>query len=306
MSMPIIGFEDGEAVLDWIGLAEALAAGHERPRAEIGDTFLRRGADTLLNRAAWIDGLGALVKTATIHPGNAAKGLPTINGAVSLFDDDTGQLQAMIDFHLVTKWKTAGDSLLGALRLARKEARRVLIVGAGTVAQSLHEAYSAGFPGAEFTVWNRTKSKAEDLAALCPGMTVAGDLQTAVAEAEIITCATMATAPVIRGDWLQPGQHLDLIGAYRADMREVDDTALQRGRLFVDSFDTTLGHIGEIQIPLDQGAISRDDLLADHYSPDAMTRQSDEEITLFKNGGGAHLDLMTSAHILDRWAAARN
>lgn len=305
MSMPIIGFEDGEALLDWIGLTEALAAGHERPGAEIGDTFLRRGADTLLNRAAWIDGLGALVKTATIHPGNAAEGLPTINGAVSLFDDDTGMLQAMIDFHLVTKWKTAGDSLLGALRLARRNARRVLIVGAGTVAQSLHEAYSAGFPGAEFTVWNRTMARAEDLAALCPGMKVAGDLESAVAEAEIITCATMATAPVIRGDWLQPGQHIDLIGAYRADMREVDDTALQRARIFVDSFDTTLGHIGEIQIPLDQGVIGRDDVLADHYSPEAMTRQSDTEITLFKNGGGAHLDLMTSAYILDRWAAAR-
>jgi len=305
MSIPFIGFEEGEAVLDWIGLTEALAAGHERPKAEIGDTFLRRGADTLLNRSAWIDGLGALVKTATIHPGNAAQDLPTVNGAVSLFDDDTGILRAMVDFHLVTKWKTAGDSLLGALRLARRDARRVLIVGAGTVAKSLHEAYSAGFPDAQFTVWNRTTSKAQDLATLCPGMKVAEDLETAVGEAEIITSATMATAPVIRGDWLQPGQHLDLIGAYRADMREVDNTALQRARVFVDSFDTTLGHIGEIQIPLDHGAIGRDDLLADHYSPDAMTRQSNDEITLFKNGGGAHLDLMTSAYILDRWSSAR-
>ncbi|TNF18484.1 MAG: ornithine cyclodeaminase [Rhodobacteraceae bacterium] len=305
MTLPIIGFAEGEAVLDWIGLTEALASGHRRPKAEIGDTFLRRGADTLLNRAAWIDGLGALVKTATIHPGNAARDLPTINGAVSLFDDATGVLQAMVDFHLVTKWKTAGDSLLGARRLARKGARRVLIVGAGTVAKSLHEAYSAGFPGAEFTVWNRTRAKAEALAAQCPGMTVAGDLERAVAAAEIITCATMATEPVIRGDWLRPGQHVDLIGAYRADMREVDDTALQRARIFVDSFDTTLGHIGEIQMPLDAGAISRDDLLADHYTPDAMVRQSDDEITLFKNGGGAHLDLMTSAFILDRWSEAQ-
>lgn len=305
MSIPIIGFQEGEAVCDWIGLTEALAAGHERRRAEIGDTFLRRGADTLLNRAAWIDGLGALVKTATIHPGNTARDLPTVNGAVSLFDDDTGVLQAMIDFHLVTKWKTAGDSLLGALRLARRDARRVLIVGAGTVAKSLHEAYSAGFPEAQFAVWNRTMSKAEDLAAGCPGMTVAGDLETAVGEAEIICSATMATQPVIRGDWLQPGQHLDLIGAYRADMREVDDKALQRARIFVDSFDTTLGHIGEIQIPLDSGAITRADLLADHYCADEMTRRSDDEITLFKNGGGAHLDLMTSAYILDQWSEAQ-
>lgn len=306
MNIPFISFDEGEALCDWIGLTEALAAGHERPKAEIGDTFLRRGADTVLNRAAWIDGLGALVKTATIHPGNTARGLPTINGAVSLFDDTTGMLQAMVDFHLVTKWKTAGDSLLGARRLARPEARKVLIVGAGTVARSLYQAYTAGFPEAEFTIWNRTRSRAEDLAAECPGMAVADDLEAAVRGAEIITSATMSTSPVIRGDWLQPGQHVDLIGAYRADMREVDDRALQRARVFVDSLDTTLGHIGEIQMPLDSGAIGRDALLADHYTPEAMVRTSDREITLFKNGGGAHLDLMTSAYILDRWAEAQD
>ncbi|MDD9741513.1 ornithine cyclodeaminase [Marinovum sp. SP66] len=302
MSIPIIGFDEGEARLDWLRLTEALAAGHRLPEAEIGDTFLRRGGDTLLSRAAWIDGLGALVKTATIHPGNTEAGLPTINGAVSLFDDRTGVLKAMVDFHLVTKWKTAGDSLLGALRLARKDARNVLIVGAGTVARSLFEAFGAGFPDARFTVWNRTRAKAEALAADCPGMAVAGELEAAVRAADIVVSATMATEPVIRGDWLQPGQHLNLIGAYRADMREVDDAALQRGRVFVDSFDTTIGHIGEIAIPLKSGAIARKDLLADFYQPEAMTRQREDEITVFKNGGGAHLDLMTAQHILDQWS----
>ncbi|AKO95548.1 putative ornithine cyclodeaminase, mu-crystallin-like protein [Marinovum algicola DG 898] len=302
MSIPIIGFDEGEARLDWLRLTEALAAGHGLPKAEIGDTFLRRGGDTLLSRAAWIDGLGALVKTATIHPGNTEAGLPTINGAVSLFDDRTGVLKAMVDFHLVTKWKTAGDSLLGALRLARKDARNVLIVGAGTVARSLFEAFGAGFPDARFTVWNRTRAKAEALAADCPGMAVAGELEAAVRAADIVVSATMATEPVIRGDWLQPGQHLNLIGAYRADMREVDDAALQRGRVFVDSFDTTIGHIGEIAIPLESGAIAREDLLADFYQPEAMTRRREDEITVFKNGGGAHLDLMTAQHILDQWS----
>ena len=302
MSIPIIGFDEGEARLDWLRLTEALAAGHRLPEAEIGDTFLRRGGDTLLSRAAWIDGLGALVKTATIHPGNTEAGLPTINGAVSLFDDRTGVLKAMVDFHLVTKWKTAGDSLLGALRLARKDARNVLIVGAGKVARSLFEAFGAGFPDARFTVWNRTRAKAEALAADCPGMAVAGELEAAVRAADIVVSATMATEPVIRGDWLQPGQHLNLIGAYRADMREVDDAALQRGRVFVDSFDTTIGHIGEIAIPLKSGAIAREDLLADFYQPEAMTRQREDEITVFKNGGGAHLDLMTAQHILDQWS----
>lgn len=299
MSARLIGFEEGEAKLDWLGLTEAISAGHELSRAEIGDTFLYRGEDTLLSRAAWIDGLGSLVKTATIHPGNSAYDVPSINGAVSLFDDVTGVLSALIDFHLVTKWKTAGDSLLGALRLARKDSRNVLIIGAGNVAKSLREAYGAGFPDAEFTVWSRTKASAEALAAEFPGMYVAEDLETAVRAADIVTSATMATQPVLRGAWLQPGQHIDLIGAYRPDMREADDVALQRARIFVDSFDTTVGHIGEVQIPLESGAISRHDLLSDFYDAAAMQRQSDEEITLFKNGGGAHLDLMTSRYILD-------
>ncbi|WP_425039818.1 ornithine cyclodeaminase family protein [Primorskyibacter sp. S187A] len=297
MTPPFITRE-AETKLDWLALTEALKAGHKRPRAEIGDTFLYRGDDTILSRAAWIDGLGALVKTATIHPGNARFDLPTVNGAVSLFDNETGQLSAMVDFHLVTKWKTAGDSLLGALSLARPDSRRILVLGAGTVARALIEAYSAGFPGAEFTIWNRTASKAEALAAEM-GAQVAGDLEEAVRGADIITSATMTIEPILKGDWLQPGQHVDLIGAYRPDMREVDDTALRRARIFVDSRETTIGHIGEIEIPLQAGTITRNDLLASFYEPDAMRRESADEITLFKNGGGAHLDLMVARYVLD-------
>ena len=295
----IIPFDQGEANIDWIGLTDALAAGHERPKAEIGDLFLYRGEDTLLNRSAWIDGLGVAVKAATVFPGNPDRGLGRVNGAVNLFEDETGLLEAVVDFHLVTKWKTAGDSLLAARRLARPDSRKILIVGAGTVGASLHDAYSAAFPEAEFTVWNRTseraRSFAEDL-----GIAWAEDLEEAVGAADIVTSATMSTEPLIRGDWLTPGTHLDLIGAYRPDMRDADDAALKRARIFVDSYDTTLGHIGEIKIPLEQGVIAKSDIVADYYDPVAFTRDP-EDITLFKNGGGAHLDLMTARYILDRF-----
>ena len=118
MSPITIPFAEGEARLDWLALTDALAAGHERPRAEIEDSFLYRGPDTVLSRAAWIDGMGIAVKTATIFPGNPAHEKPVVNGGVCLYSDADGTLQAIIDFHLVTKWKTAGDSLLGARRLA--------------------------------------------------------------------------------------------------------------------------------------------------------------------------------------------
>ena len=299
----MIPFEAGEALLDWIGLTDAIAAGHALPRAEIADTFLYRGKDTLLNRAAWIDGLGIAVKSATIFPDNPKAGHPIVNGGLNLYADDNGVLAAIVDFHLVTKWKTAGDSLLAARRLARPDSKNILIVGAGNQGRALHSAYSAAFPEAQFTVWNRTQANAQAMAQELPGLQVASDLEQAVAQADIITSATMSTEPLIKGDWLRPGQHVDLIGAYRPDMREVDDTALTRARIFVDSFDTTVGHIGEIRIPIETGAITRDDIIADYYSLDQFIRQSDDEITLFKNGGGAHLDLMTSSYILDRWNA---
>ena len=290
---------EAEAKMDWLGLARAFRDGHRLPKAEIADNFLYRRDDTLLNRAAWIDGLGLAVKSATIFPGNPAQGVGMVNGGVSLYDDAHGLLEAVVDFHLVTKWKTAGDSLLAARRLARPDSRKILIVGAGTVGASLHAAYSAAFPEAEFTVWNRTteraRSFAEDL-----GIAWAEDLEEAVGTADIVTSATMSTEPLIRGDWLTPGTHVDLIGAYRPDMREADDAALKRARIFVDSYDTTLGHIGEIKIPLEQGVIAKSDIVADYYDPAAFTR-APEDITLFKNGGGAHLDLMTARYILDRF-----
>lgn len=305
MSLPIIPFDDGEKLLDWIGLTKALAAGHDLPKAEIADSFLYRGKDTLLNRAAWIDGMGLAVKSATVFPGNPAQGKGMVNGGVSLYSDADGMLEALVDFHLVTKWKTAGDSLLAATRLARPDSRNILILGSGTVGRSLRQAYGAAFPEATFTIWNRTKANAEAFAAEFPGMAVAESLEAAIAEADIITSATMSTEPFIKGEWLRPGQHVDLIGAYRPDMREADDAALTRARVFVDSYDTTIGHIGEINIPLENGVISRDDIVADYYDLTRFRRESDDEITLFKNGGGAHLDLMTSRYILDRWLASR-
>jgi len=304
MKIPMISFQEGDALLNWSELTSALSAGHNLPKAGIGDTFLYRGSDTLLSRAAWIDGLGMAVKTATIFPDNPEAGQPMVNGAVCLYSDRDGTLAALIDFHLVTKWKTAGDSLLAAQKLARADSRDILIVGAGTVGRALCDAFGAGFPGARISIWNRTRSGALALANVLPDVAVADDLETAVRAADIILCATMSSDPVIRGDWLRPGQHLNLIGAYRPDMRETDDAALQKARVFVDSFETTIDHIGEIDIPLTTGAITRDDLIADFYNLATFTRQSDDDITVFKNGGGAHLDLMTCRYILDKWQGA--
>lgn len=298
MTFRIVG-PDAEANLDWIALTEALAAGHALPRAEVGDTLLRHGPDTLLTRSAWIPGLGIAVKAATIFPGNPQKGLDAIYGAVNVLSADTGQLEAMVDFTLVTKWKTAGDSLLAARRLARPDAETILIVGAGAVARSMVEAYSAAFPKARFHVWARNPDAARAFAD-ATGASPEPDLKAAVRKAHIIATTTMATQPLIMGDWLAPGTHLDLIGAYRPDMRECDSATFARARVFVDARATTLHHIGELMVPLADGTISEADVVADFYDLPSgqFSRQSADEITLSKNGGGAHLDLMTARYIL--------
>jgi len=224
-----------------------------------------------------------------------------VNGSVSLYSDKDGTLEALVDFHLVTKWKTAGDSLLGALKLANTNATEVLIVGAGTVGGALIDAFSAGFPKAQIRVWNRTLPKATALVSSRLGTLVAPDLEAAVRAADIIVTATMSSSPVIKGEWLRSGQHLNMIGAYRPDMREADDLALTRSRIYTDSFDTTLDHIGEFMIPLAAGVIQRRDVLADFYDLASFPAFDPDQITLFKNGGGAHLDLITSHHILQKW-----
>ena len=297
----MISFKDADPLLDWIDLTDAIANGHQAPKAEIADVFLYRDENTLLNRSAWIKGMGVAVKCATIFPGNSAIGKGMIDGAVNLFSDDNGRLEAILDFHLVTKWKTSGDSLLGARKLARKDSKRILLVGAGNVGQALRQAYGALFPDAAFSIWNRSAAGAERFQTANPDVDIASDLEAAVKAADVIASATMTTEPIIKGEWFQPGQHIDLIGAYRPDMREVDDAALAKSRIFVDNLHTTADHIGELKIPIAEGKLSKDDIVADFYDLDAFERRSDEEITLFKNGGGAHLDLMTSRYILDAW-----
>jgi ornithine cyclodeaminase len=302
--VPVLTAEDLEGRLDWMAMTEALATGHRGTRPAVGDLFLTRGADTLQSRAAWVDGLGAAAKTFTVTPGNADRGLPSVQGALLLFAETTGSLEAVIDSELVTRWKTAADSLLGARLLARPDSRSLLILGAGTVAAALIDAYRAGYPGIAVSLWNRSPYRARALA-VRTGAALVEDLPAAVAQADIVACATMATTPVLLGDWLRPGQHIDLIGAFRADMREADDTALRRARIFVDSLATTLDHIGELRDPLARGVIVRADVLGDLHdlvAGRAGRRQADE-ITLYKNGGGAHLDLMTGRAILAAWQA---
>jgi len=296
--------EFGQAI-NWRYFVDALDQGHALAKAEVEDVFLGPKGRTLLSRAARIEGIGFGVKSVTIMSENAVKGLPSVQGVMLVFDEATGSPNALIDNALITDIKTAADSALAARYLARADSRTMLVLGAGSVARNVIAAYREIFPGLEdFSIWNRTAEKAESLAAELREQgvdaTATQDLKTAVITADILSSATMAIDPILKGEWLRPGIHVDLIGAFRADMREADDAVLTRGQIYVDSRDTTLAHIGELKIPLASGTITEAEILADLYQlkQAGPIDRPPNAITVFKNGGGAHLDLMIANAIL--------
>lgn len=304
--MLVIAQDRIDAVLTWPALVDALDAGHRLGRGQTHDVLLEEGQDILLSRTAWKAGYGIGIKTVTGFFGNPARTppLPSVQGVFVLFDHDDGRPLAVIDGAGITGWKTAADSALGSRYLSRPDARCLLMVGAGALARPLIQAHRSVRPAIEKVLcWNRTPARAEALAAELGAegvaVEVAGDLASAVARADIVSTATRTEQPVIQGASLRPGTHLDLVGAFTASMREADDEALRRGRLFVDARETTVDHIGELTIPIARGVIGRDDVVADLYDLAAgfSWQRAPDDITIYKNGGGAHLDLMTAVTI---------
>ena len=267
------------------------------------------GADTLLVRAAWQRGSRIGVKLATVFPANAAgAGPPSVQAVYMLFDGRNGRPLASLDGTELTYWKTAADSALGAHFLAREDVETFCMIGAGAQAPHLVRAHCSVRPSIErVTIWNRTREKAEALAAAAPVEGVAfeatPDIEAACRGAGIISAATAAEAPLVLGEWLQPGQHLDLVGGYKPEMREADTEAFERARVFVDARETTVGVCGDLLVPVKEGRFSPDRIEGDLFDlcrHGLSSPRADGDVTLFKNGGGGHLDLMTASYYVDR------
>ncbi|MGU9956102.1 MAG: ornithine cyclodeaminase family protein [Arenicellales bacterium WSBS_2016_MAG_OTU3] len=319
--MKVIDFDQVISILDFKTLIDGLDRLHKQPTQQLKDLLLTESKDGglhnhLLVRAAWQHGKALGVKLATVFPANRDQGKPAMHGVYIYFDGATGQPLASIDGSALTWRKTAGDSGLGARYLARENSEKLLMVGAGSMATHLIQAHTTVRPSiTQVNIWNRTRANAEKLADqltienadINADINVVDDLAAAVSEADIVTCATMTTDPIIKGAWLTPGTHLDLVGAFTPTMREADDACLQRSNIFVDSRLTTIGEIGEIVIPMESGVIEANDVLADLYdlcNGKHAGRQSEDAITIFKNGGGGHLDLMTATVVLEQNQAA--
>ena len=294
--------------LSFATMVDELASMH---REDIGlvDEMLMESTDASGNlshffiRSGWQPEKAVGAKVITVFPrNNQAREWPSIQAVYVLFEGVNGSPIACLDGTALTYVKTATDSALGSKLLSREDTESMLMIGAGKMAPHLVSAHCAVRPSIKrVQVWNRTPDKAE---ALCAELgerfariefSPIDDVEAGVRGAELICSAIGRKEPIIRGEWLNPGAHVDLIGAYTPDMREADDAVLQRGRLFVDARATTLAHIGELMIPLASGAISESDVLAELSElcrQQHPGRESDDDITVFKNGGGGHLDLM--------------
>ncbi len=263
-----------------------------------------RAEGTLLLMPAWRPGRRLGIKTVTVFPGNAALGRPALHSTYLLFDAATGEPLAQIDGDEITARRTAAASALAASFLARPDASRLLVVGAGRVASLMPQALRSVRPVAEVRVWARNAAAAAALAGrLRDEGFVAGvceSLEAGVRRADIVSCATLSTLPLVRGGWLQPGTHLDLIGSFTPAMRESDAACFARSRVFVDT-DEALAKSGDVLEAMADGAFARDDLqgtLADLCRSGAGRLLADER-TLFKSVGTALEDLAAAERVFD-------
>ncbi|MGA2042480.1 MAG: ornithine cyclodeaminase family protein [Roseiarcus sp.] len=304
--MRLVSAGEIDAALDFPALIDALAlafAGGTIAPARHHHAIARASgvAASHLLMPAWTgeDAPGGAylgVKIVNVFPANGALGLPAVLGVYVLQSGATGEPLAVLDGARLTHWRTAAASALAARFLAREDARRLLIVGAGALAPFLARAHAAVRPIEEVTIWNHRPAGAERLAASLAGegwaVAVAADLEQAARDADVISCATLSAAPLILGAWLRPGQHLDLVGAFNLAMREADDEALRRSRVFVDT-DAALSEGGDVALALRAGAIDPAHVVADlgALCRGAAGRTGLDEITLFKSVGAALEDL---------------
>lgn len=301
--MQVLDENETRAALPFDGLIDAIAkmfAGdcvtplrHHHTMAVPGEADA-----TLLLMPAWVPGQYSGVKLLNLFPDNHVRSLPTIVGRYLLSSGRTGEMLALIEGGELTARRTAATSALASRYLSREDASDLVMVGTGRLSLNLIEAHCRVRPIQRVRIWGRDLHKsfllAEEAVKLGISAEAAPDLERAVREADIISCATLSSEPLIRGEWLKPGSHVDLVGAFKPSMRESDDVAIQRSSVFVDTYEGATHEGGDIAIPLSQGVLIREDIrgeLRELVTGSRKGRTSADEITLFKSVGAALEDL---------------
>lgn len=258
---------------------------------------------TLLLMPAWSKDWTGL-KTVVVKVDNAARNLPTVQASYLLIDNATGETVTMMDGTELTRRRTAAASALGADYLARQDATTLVVVGAGALGAHFVRAHAVVRPITKVFLYNRSMAKAQALANELKndGFSVSAtpDLETAVRAADIISCITTSTAPIVKGAWLKPGTHVDLAGAFKPSMRETDGDVIARARVFVDTREGALSEAGDLLQARDEGKFDFSEVqgdLSELCRGTVQGRKTLEEITLFKSCGTALEDLAAAVMV---------
>lgn len=311
--MRIISAEEVAASLAWPSLVERLATtfreGVESPPRHHHAMQRPDGEATMLLMPAWERAGYIGVKMVNVFPQNADHGIPAISGVYLLSEGDHGRPLACLDGSELTRRRTAAASALAARELARDDASTLLVVGTGKLAPMVIEAHAAVRPIERVRIWGRHPEKAERIAADYADRfdtAAVTDLEAATREADLISCVTLASEALIRGAWLSPGTHLDLIGAFRPSMRETDADCMSRGEVFVDTYAGARGEAGDILQAIEEGAFVFEDIraeLAELVRGEKPGRSSPEAITVFKSVGASLEDLAAAIEVWEHQVA---
>ncbi|MDQ6530237.1 ornithine cyclodeaminase family protein [Flavobacterium sp. LHD-85] len=263
---------------------------------------------TLLLMPAFQAGKDLGVKIVTVSPNNGKYDLPSIQGTYIYLDGHKGNIKAILDAKSLTGKRTAATSALASSYLSRKEASSMLMIGTGALAINLIQAHASVRPIKEVYVWGRTIEKAQlvcdafkNSSLICKPVST---IEEVISQVDIISAATLSPVPLVFGKWLKAGQHLDLVGAYKKDMREADDEAVLKSSLFLDTYQGGLKESGDILIPLTNGIITKETIKADLFelcSNVKLGRTSETEITYFKSVGHALEDLVAAGYFYEKY-----
>lgn len=310
--MRVISAAEVEGALDFTSLVERLRQTFRRETivaAQHRHSLLDGLGDeaALMLMPAWQAGQSAGVKLMTVFPNNTAQGLPAVMGAYLLLDGKTGAPRALIDGPMLTVKRTAAASALASRYLSRPDCERLLMIGTGSLAPYLITAHASVRPICNVLIWGRNPEKAERLAKRLNRrdfrVDFTTDLQAAAQGADIISCATLSPEPLVEGHWLRPGQHVDLVGSFRPDMRESDDEVIRRARIFVDTREGALRDAGDLLQPIRDGVLDPEDIAGDFFDMtrgERAGRRYYDQITLFKSVGTAIEDLAAAQLTVER------
>lgn len=275
---------------------------HDFPNPTVGSD------STLLLMPAWNPSKESGVKIVTVNPENGQFDLPSIQGTYIYLDAEKGTIKAILEAKNLTAKRTAAASALASSFLSRKDSSSLLMIGTGALSVNLIKAHASIRPIKQVYVWGRNIEKAKTICNELKDenfqIEVVNNIEEKISEVDIVSCATLSKTPLVLGEFLKEGQHIDLVGAYKKDMREADNDAISMSSIYVDTMQGGLKESGDIVIPLQEGIITKNDIKADLFelsSNEKQGRKSESEITIFKSVGHALEDLVAAKYYYNKF-----